>query len=621
MILQALYELAKHERLMGDPDFEHKPVAWLVRVGDGGRLLGIESTHYTPEAKGKRKPKPVAKTYEVPREPSGRSGTKAPSCFLVDNSKYVFGLSTEDRSFSPEEGREKSSWFAALVEECASDTGDPGAIAVDQLLKAVANDQQPITLPGECRSNDRIAFVYEPDIDTLVHQRPAVREWWQQRRRSNGRETTGKCVVTGADVSEPALFPPVSNPQPSLGLTPLVSFNASAFCSYGWVGKDGRKLNATLSREAAEACATALDRLLSLSPVNGQNEPLPRRHLRLSSDTVVCYWSNQPPREGNGLLDQLGALMEAADPEQVGDRYHSLWKGRPSEIEDPARFYAMTITGAQGRLIVRDWLETSVAEVDRNLARHFADLAIVRNTPPPKGREHPPAIPLHVLGQALAPMGRSDNVPAHVAAELVHAALRGTLYPRSILHKALQRARAEATQSDWAAMQRRDARAALIKAVLNRLRARMEPPTPYPEVNVAMDPNNTSAGYLLGRMMAVVENMQQLALGKQLNATVVDKFFSSASATPAAVFPTLLRKFRQHARKAKDDSSRTGIAINLEKEADDILSKLDTIPRHLPIHEQGLFVLGYHQQRHHLWHKPETAETSEPEDELAAQPA
>ena len=133
-MLQALYQMAQEEGLMADPDYEPKPVAWLVRVGDGGKLLGIEDMRTVPPAEGKRKPKPIAKSFRIPRQPTGRSGTKAPAAFLVDNAKYVFGLATADKEFSKDEGDEKSSWFRKLVIECAETTRDIGVLAVVQLL-------------------------------------------------------------------------------------------------------------------------------------------------------------------------------------------------------------------------------------------------------------------------------------------------------------------------------------------------------------------------------------------------------------------------------------------------------------------------------------------------------
>lgn len=122
-----------------------------------------------------------------------------------------------------------------------------------------------------------------------------------------------------------------------------------------------------------------------------------------------------------------------------------------------------------------------------------------------------------------------------------------------------------------------------------------------------MDPNNTNSGYLLGRLAAVIERMQQLALG-EVNASVIDRFFSGASATPAAVFPRLLRGFQNHASKALDGEKTGGTARWLNNQSDDILSKLNSFPAYLELEQQGLFVLGYHHMRHWLWMSKEARE-------------
>ncbi len=119
-----------------------------------------------------------------------------------------------------------------------------------------------------------------------------------------------------------------------------------------------------------------------------------------------------------------------------------------------------------------------------------------------------------------------------------------------------------------------------------------------------MDPNNTAPGYLLGRLMAVIERMQQLAL-HDLNASVVDRYFSGASASPAAVFPRLLKNLRHHARKAKDEPQTGGTTRWLENQVDEITVHLSSFPSHLNLEQQGLFVLGYHHQRNWLWTKKE----------------
>ena len=315
MILQALHHLADEEQLMADPDYEMKPVAWLIRVGRHGELLGIEGTKYVPaeaegKGKGKRKPRPVAKMLPIPRQPTGRTGIKAPPCFLVDNAKYVFGLPTKDKPFSKDEGREKSSWFRESVVECANATQDQAACAVLTLLDNVAKGTATVRLPDDCASNDLFAFVFSPDVDQLVHQRLRIREFWKQKRAASRTVSAveHRCLVTGRRISEIPLFPPIRNvPGGKTSGVGIVAYNCPAFESYGWK----RNANAPVSREAAETCATALNRLLHRSPPDPSQpgHTLPRRNLRISPNTAVCYWAKG--RSAENFLASLEALLQA----------------------------------------------------------------------------------------------------------------------------------------------------------------------------------------------------------------------------------------------------------------------------------------------------------------------
>jgi CRISPR-associated protein Csd1 len=606
MILQALYQLAERERLMEDPDFEPRPVAWLVRVSQEGKLLGITGTHHALPAEGnegKRKQKLVAKAFSIPRRPAGRAGIKAPSGFLVDNAKYVFGLPTKDKTFPAHEAREKSAWFREMVARCAEKTKDEAARAVLSLLEDIAQGRSPVSLPEDCRSNDLFAFEYGPDVDLLVHQRPRVREYWKGLRRSSGENNPRQrqCLVTGEGLGEVGLFELIRK-VPGKGTTSgvaLVSFNKNAFESYGWRGND----NAPISRAAAEACATSLNRLLDPAyPDPAQpGQALPQRSLRLSADTAVCYWPAK--KSGEEFASAFAALLEAR-PEVVKELYQSIWRGRLPDIEDESAFYALTLTGTQGRAIVRDWLESTVAKVARNLAKHFEDLTIVRNTPKPKQRDLPPQIPMSLLLKSLAPQGDTEKIPTPVIGQLVEAALRGTPYPISLLQRAVERARAEIGKTEWADLYRRDARAALIKAVLNRRKRSLPQTTHYKEVQADMDPSSPSEGYTLGRLMAVLERIQQEAIGN-VNATLVDRYFSGASATPKTVFVRLLKNARHHVAKARDDQAKAGFVFLLDKLVDELASRFDPkrngFPPHLDLEQQGLFVLGYHQMRKWLW--------------------
>lgn len=600
MILQSLYKLAQREELIDDLDFEPKQIAWLVRVSPEGKLIGIESTRYIPpEETRKKKPKPVAKTYIVPREGGRTSGDKA--FFLADKAEYVFGIDPDGNR--PGEKLEiRFNLFKERVESCLRHTGDDGVNAVSKFLKEMRKGRQSLELPEECSSNDLFAFIYDPDIDILVTDRSLVRSYWKNSRedKENWETSETRCLVSGEPCIPGGLFPSIKKvPGGTSSGVALVSFNSKAFESYGWSGIS----NASISRVAAETCSTALNRLFhpAYPDPHQPGQTLPRRNLRLSSDTTILFWSADA--RGEEFCSVFSGLLEG-NPEQVKELYRSVWKGYSPDLEDPTAFYALTISGTQGRAIVRDWLESTVARTAKNLAEHFSDLNIVRNTPKPKKNDLPPQIPLTLLLESLAPRGDRDQIPSPLIGNLVKAAIHGLPYPLSILERALERTRAEIGRTDWVDQNRRDARAALIKAVLNRRLQRDPKIAKYKEVKRDMDPKNDSPGYSLGLLMAVLERLQQTAQG-DLNATVVDRYFSSASATPKIAFVRLMKNARHHARKVKDDPEKRGMMYRIEKMMDELAGRFDPqhsgFPAHLALEQQALFVLGYHQMRKWLW--------------------
>jgi CRISPR-associated protein Csd1 len=435
----------------------------------------------------------------------------------------------------------------------------------------------------------------------LMSDRPAVEEWWKQKRAHGTGAASQRCLVTGRTAPAASKHPKIEAlPGGNTSGTALVSFNSSAFESYGWKVFE----NAQVSNEAAEACATALNRLISAHPVDPQNsaQTLPRRNIRLPGDTVVCYWSRESAQ--GSFLDCLAGLLEA-DEASVAELYRSVWRGRPVEL-DPAPFYALTISGAQGRAVVRGWLETTLQEVGRHLARHFQDF----NLDSAKKGEHPPAIPLARLLAALGVRGDKEKTPPSLSVEIFQAALRGTLYPLGALQRAIERTRMEPKHDEPGKngpkyTELLEYRTAIIKACINRRWRIQAAPTDRKELDASMDPTCSSPGYQLGLLMAVLERLQQAALGDNVNATLIDRFFAGASASPRAVFMRLLKTSVFHARKAADESKTRGLAFRLERLKEAILDRFSPlsggIPNSLDLENQGLFILGYYQMRRWLW--------------------
>jgi CRISPR-associated protein Csd1 len=601
MILQALYELAQRENLVDDPDFEIRPVAWLVHVGPGGEFRGIVGTHSIPESEsGKKKPRPVPARFRLPLRLPSRSGSKPQAEFLADNAQFVFGLGTPDKPVDSAKAKARTAGFRDRLAACAEATKDEGLVAVQRFLDDLHAGRFSVTLPPETLSNEVFAFVYAPDRDRLVSDRPVVEAYWRdQRAHSNEGVGAGvRCLVSGKSGAMADKHPKIMKlPGGNTAGAALISFNKGAFESQGWSVNE----NAPISRDAAEACAAALNRLLHPTPADPVRPglTLPRRNYRISGDTAVCYWAASK----TDFLDVFEAILEARE-EQVGEMYRSVWRGRPVGVDDPSAFYALTISGAQGRAVIRDWFESTVSAVAGKLAQHFDDLNIVRNTPKPQKGNLAPNFPLTLLLQSLTPEGDRNQIPPAMASQLLQSALSGRPYRVAILQRAIERYRADIGRTEWADSLRRDARAALVKAFLNRWKRFNPNTTSYEEIKPEMDPNNESPGYLLGQLMAVLERIQQAAL-KDVNASVIDRYFSGASAAPRAVFVRLLKNSQHHARKAMDDPAAAGLVFRLERLKDELSDRFDPkhngFPARLNMEQQGLFVLGYHQMRKWIW--------------------
>jgi CRISPR-associated protein Csd1 len=227
-------------------------------------------------------------------------------------------------------------------------------------------------------------------------------------------------------------------------------------------------------------------------------------------------------------------------------------------------------------VILREWIETTVRDVAKNVRQHFNDLAMVR----PRGETVPQ--PLWLLLRSMAMLGKQENIPPGLAAEFFATILRGTSYPRALLDASVRRMRAE---QDVPAE-----RAALIKAYLSRARRLGRLAPNFPEVTMSLDEGSQNVPYRLGRLFAVLERLQEAAVHP--SATIRDRFFGAASANPTTVFPRLLRGAQPHISKA-------GSGGYFQKLIGEIVDGLParSFPATLTLEEQGLFAIGYYHQR------------------------
>jgi CRISPR-associated protein Csd1 len=566
MILHALN--GYYERLAADPDsgiapfgFSRQKIAFCVTVESDGSHGEIDDIR---EQRDKRLiPKPLVVLGNA--KPSG-SGINPG--FLWDNTAYMLGYKAADPK--PERTCESFEAFRDRHLAAEPDIGDPEFSAVCRFLK--------IWKPRDAAKQTALV-----DIGTgfgvfriraanhYVHEQPSVRRWWTQQIDANDGEesTVGQCLVTGERAPLARLHEPkiqgVWGAQ-TAGAA-MVSFNLDAFESYG----KKQSLNSPVSAQAAFQYCTALNHLL---------RPESKQRIQIGDATVV-FWTEKPT-VAESLLPWV--FEPNRDPEndalknRIESALRSIGQGAyPGEFGSAdTPFYVLGLSPNAARISVRFWWVSTLGQLTRNLSQHFSDLRIARS-------ERDPEFP--AVWQLIRETVReSKDIPPLLGGVVVRSALAGTSYPEMLFSAILRRIRAD--------REIRYLRAAAIKAYLCRNMSK--------EISMSLDPNRPEPSYHMGRFFAELEKTQEDAL-PGINATIKDRYFGAASATPGSVFPRLIRLSQHHLGKL-EHGSRT----YHEKRLQGILARVNDFPAHLSMPDQGLFAIGYYHQRQDIFTKKPT---------------
>lgn len=199
-------------------------------------------------------------------------------------------------------------------------------------------------------------------------------------------------------------------------------------------------------------------------------------------------------------------------------------------------------------------------------------------------------IPIRRIFYEPIPKGSEDkSISTFLSTSIMRAVLLGEEYPNSLYQVILLRIQAERDINYY--------QASILKAYLVRKARRLNNKLITEVLTLSLNENTNNKAYLLGRLFAVLEKAQKES-NPNINTTIRDKYFSSACATPAAVFPTLFALAQYHI--AKFD-----YGYYYDNMIADIMDKLDIdnepFPKNLTLDEQGIFYLGYYHQRNSLY--------------------
>lgn len=531
--------------------------------------------------------KPVPQYLALPACPKRSGQTPRPN-FLWDNVNYALGAGKLSNPDDPRFDAFRDKHLAFLGESDDAEVQSFCAFLRTWSPENIARHFDIEKLPSE-----GIVFAgVQSYRDHYLHELPALRRIWADRRAEwiavEGKDAADAvCLVTGERGAIERTHPPIKGVWGAqVSGAAIVSFNSDAYESYGHKQGD----NAPVSEAAAFAYTTALNRFLAKDS----------GHRIQIGDASTVFWADAlQAADAEDAEDLFAGFFDSSSEERlavagIGARLERLRQGvRLDEVAPQlvdVRFCVLGLAPNAARLSVRLWWENDFGTLTRHYQRYLDD---TRLEPPP--REGWPPIWRYL--RELALQGKSENVPPLIAGEWMRAILGGGAYPMTLMSTVLMRIRADGEINAL--------RAAMLKSVLIRNFAK--------EVPVALDPENTNKGYILGRLFAVYEEVQRAALGGNVNATIKDKFYGAASASPQKVFRTLDSGAQNHFAKLRKLSP--GRAVNLEKLIGGIVDLMrpgdDPVPATLGAVDQALFGIGYYHQRSDFFRKPDAAPVSE----------
>jgi CRISPR-associated protein Csd1 len=541
MLLERLVDYSR--RLVLPPTlYSYSPVRYIIELDAAGNLLNPRPTDTAdPGSRTTRRGQPRM-VPDIQRS----SGVRA--LLLADKADYVLGYVPPDGKA----GRVAAchAAFFDLVRRCVDETGELSVTAVLRFL--TAGPLGRLSLGADFDPGAKITFRVDGMFPVDL---PSVQAFWAADNDPSLKAApVMQCLVCGQDrpVLERLQGKIKGVPGGQTSGTSIISANAEAFESYG--------LDASLIAPTCSECGERFTK--------GLNDLLDREEHRFRLGGAAFVWWT---KEEVGF-DFLNYLTNPAEAD-VGALLESVFRGRPTAI-DETRFYGAVLSGSGGRAVVRDWLDTTVGNVKEQLARWHRAQEVVDTS----GGPHRP---LGIQALAGATVRELRDVAPPVMRSLLHTAFSGAPLPPDLLFQAVRRCRAEQGVNRQ--------HAALIKMVLAQSGTQEEERS-----MVQLNTDHPSTAYHCGRLLAVLEEAQRAAL-PGVKATIVDRFYGTASSAPASVFSRLLRGVQPHLSKLERD--RPGAFYALQGRLEEIQGRIAEFPRVLTLEDQGRFALGYYHQR------------------------
>lgn len=609
MLISALcdyYDVLAKKGLVLPDGYSGVGIHALIALTEDGAVDSIvdcqETEIYT--VKDKPKERKVSKTMLFPKRPN----KPALNANIIEHRpRYIFGLTYDSKTSSLSTTKKESDYtinqklFAKSNLEFIEGINTPLVNAYRRFLEQWVPENQlknEILLGfGTGLNDDGFAFCLAGRPDKLLHDEPEIKEKWERMYTAsveNNDEPIAQCCITGEYLPIERVHGKITGIKggKSSG-TSLVCCKHSAFESYG----KKQAYNSNISHIAAKKYTEALNYLLTKE-----------NHRTLIDETTYIYWAASGDEACNSIFSAL-AFGDTMDSEHTDEWLDSVFDGIKSgratreivdgidNINSDVSFYVVGIKPNSARLALKCIYRQSFGKVLQNTIVHYSDMQIG------SGGGKPMSVRT-ICKELVSPKSSNDKVSPALMAKLFDAIINGTAYPDALLTAVVRRVKTDTDDEKNSYIKMNNVRMGLIKACINRsarLKGKQE------EIKMSLDLENRDPAYLCGRLFCKLEDIQRRASNDTLNRTIKDAYFSSAATRPAVVFPKLLSLSQHHLAKLDDKT-----AYFMDREVTEIIGMMGSVfPSHLTLKEQGVFMLGYYQQKNQRFEKKAAAKAAD----------
>lgn len=385
------------------------------------------------------------------------------------------------------------------------------------------------------------------------------------------KQGTHLCAVCGTN-NYPILDEPhgsIKLPKGQTSGSMLVSYNTNAFESYNLKGNLNSGICTNCARNYIEALRYLVGNGHEITTEKGEKKYKFTNRQKISDDTIALFWTKEPDDD----IDPFSDICQPTE-ERVRKLFSSIITGDKQRVNTEMEnyFYCCTMSSAAARIAVRDWMAISVSQYQKNLQQWFDDIETLKD-----GEILYPGIN-SILSSSIKkktkPTQSDVKARARIGSILWHAALTNAPLPLMILQSVLTQ-----IEHDYFSPEK----STVIRLVLNR-----NINNTY-HMKKELDEQNESKAYLCGRLFALICQLQYKAHeGKEVNSSIRDRFFTSASSNPSRAMSILLTKYVPIYQKKKKGAYTKSIT--------EIASRIEHFPEKLTLTERGEFALGYYYQ-------------------------